>query len=26
VTGLTPTFFKHLKNKRLTTLNDVWMM
>jgi AraC-like DNA-binding protein len=23
VTGLTPTFFKHLKNKRLTTLNDV---
>jgi len=26
VTGLTPTFFKHLKNKRLTTFIDVWMM
>lgn len=26
VTGLTPTFFKHLKNKRLKTSNDVWMM
>ena len=23
VTGLTPTFFKHLKSKRLTALNDV---
>jgi len=26
VTGLTPTFFKHLKSKRLTALNDVWIM
>jgi len=23
ITGLTPTFFKHLKNKKLTALNDV---
>lgn len=26
VTGLTPTFFKHLKNKKLNALDDVWMM
>ena len=23
ITGLTPTFFKHLKNKKITALNDV---
>ena len=26
ITGLTPTFFKHLKKKKRETLNDVWIM
>lgn len=26
VTGLTPTFFKNLKNKKLIPLEDLWMM
>ena len=26
ITGLTPTFFKKLKSKKLTSLEDVWIM